>query len=162
MKFRMLSLLSIILVLTIKSLEISAKDYHELRVLARAIPPSPYVPSIVPFEDFSELDSVVLQLAEANAIKEMYVGLNDSITQEYTAYEKLKSIATEEELNELLLHESPVVKVYAYRALVVNEMNMNCDVELALLEDTTCVDWYSDELVTNTTVKDMIQLSYFE
>ena len=54
MKFRMLSLLSIILVLTIKSLEISAKDYHELRVLARAIPPSPYVPSIVPFEDFSE------------------------------------------------------------------------------------------------------------
>ena len=92
----------------------------------------------------------------------MYVGLNDSITQEYMAYEKLKSIATEEELNELLLHESPVVKVYAYRALVVNEMNMNCDVELALLEDTTCVDWYSDELVTNTTVKDMIQLSYFE
>ena len=158
MKLRMLSLLSVILALTIKSLEISAKDYHELRVLARAIPG----PSLTPYDLATELDSVVYQLAQANSVKEMYVGENDTMTSEYSAYEKLKMIATEQELNKLLLHESPIVKVYAYRALVVNEMNMDCDVELALLEDTTCIDWYSEDVLTNTTVKEMIQRPYYK
>lgn len=158
MKLRMLSLLSVILALTIKSLEISAKDYHELRVLARAIPG----PSLTPYDLTTELDSVVYQLAQANSVKEMYVGENDTITSEYSAYEKLKMIGTEQELNKLLLHESPIVKVYAYRALVVNEMNMDCDVELALLQDTTCIDWYSEDVLTNTTVKEMIQRPYYK
>ena len=70
MKFRMLSLRSIILVLTIKSLEISAKGYHELSILARAIPPSPYIPSIVPFENISELDSII-KGEEPNSISDL-------------------------------------------------------------------------------------------
>lgn len=162
MKYRMLSLLSIILVISVKSLEISAKDYHELRVMARAIPPDPYAPQIVPFILENELDSVVYQLAQAPGIKEMYLGTNDSITSEFLAYEKLKGLATEKELNALLIHNSPVVKVYAYRALIVNDMNMDCDIESSLFVDTTCLDWYMDEIPTATTVGELIQVPFQE
>ena len=61
-----------------------------------------------------------------------------------------------------MLHESPVVKVYAHRALTVNAMNMNCDYELSLIEDTTYVDWLTEDMLVNTTVSDLIQLEYFE
>ena len=158
----MLSLLSIILVISVKSLEISAKDYHELRVMARAIPPDPYAPQLVPFVLENELDSVVYQLAQAPGIKEMYLGTNDSITNEFLAYEKLKGLATEKELNALLIHNSPIVKVYAYRALIVNEMNMDCDIESSLFVDTTCLDWYMDEIPTATTVGELIQVPFQE
>jgi len=161
MKLRMLSLLSIILVLTVKSMDISAKDYHELRVFANAIPDVPYAP-MFPTDGYNELDSVIYQLAQANSIKERCIGYSDSITSEYLAYERLKMIASEEELNELMLHNSPIVKIYAHRALVMNDMNMNCDYELTLLEDSTCIDWFADDMVTNTTVQEMVQLAYFE
>ncbi|MCH2228799.1 MAG: hypothetical protein MK105_00545 [Crocinitomicaceae bacterium] len=162
MKYRMLSLLSIILVLSIKSMEISAKDYHELRIMVNAIPPSPYAPQIVPLILENELDSIVYQLAQANGIKERYIGQNDTINSEFIAYEKLKDLATEEDLNGLLLHDSPIVKVYAYRALLVNEMDMNCDVETALFLDTTCLDWYLDEIPTASTVGEMVQVPFQE
>lgn len=162
MKYRMLSLLSIILVISVKSLDISAKDYHELRVMVRAIPPDPYAPQIVPFILENELDSIVFRLAQAPGIKEMYLGTNDSITSEFRAYEKLKELATEKELNELLVHNSPIVKVYAYRALLVNEMNMDCDVQSSLLLDTTCLEWYMNNTPTYTTVGELIQIPFQE
>lgn len=162
MKYRMLSLLSIILVVSIKSMEISAKDYHELRVMVNAIPASPYVPQIVPFILENELDSVVFQLAQADGIRERFVGQSDTISNEFVAYEKLKELATEEELNKLLLHDSPIVKVYAYRALTINEMDMDCDVETALFVDTTCLDWYLEEVPTASTVSELIQVPFQE
>ncbi len=160
MKLRMLSVLSILVALLIKSMDISAQDYNHLRLLAHAIPADS--PLLFPYPMETELDSVVYQLAQSTSIKERFVGLNDSITPEFEAYERLKMIASEEELNELMLHESPVVKVYAHRALTMNEMNMNCDYELALLEDSTCIDWFANDMFTNTTVAELVQQQYFE
>jgi len=160
MKLRMLSVLSIVIALLIKSVEISAQDYHYLRVLAHAVPAES--PTFLPYPMETQLDSAIYQLAQTNVVMERFVGINDSITPEFEAYEKLKMLASEQELNDLLLHASPVVKVYAHRALVVNEMNMNCDYELALFEDTTCIDWFADDLLTNTTVAEMVQQEYFE
>ena len=160
MKLRMLSVLSIVVALLVKSMDISAQDYYNLRVLAHAIPED--TPTLLPYPMETELDSVVFQLAQSTDIKERFVGMSDSITPEFEAYERLKLIASEEELNDLLLHESPVVKVYAHRALAMNEMNMNCDYELALFEDSTCIDWFSADMLTNTTVAEMVQREYFE
>ena len=161
MKLRMLSLLSIILVFGIKSMDISAKDYHEFRVMVNAIPEGPYIPTLIPLALENRLDSVVFELSQASAVKEMYIGINDTLTPEYHIFQELQSIATEEELNELLTHDSPIVKIYSYRALIVNDMNMNCDYELALLEDTTCIDLFAGNEVTNTTVKEMVQLDLY-
>lgn len=158
MKFRMLSILSIVLVLMIKSLDISAKDYNNFRFLVNAIPADP---SMIPFPLETQLDSVVYTLAQANSVLDAENPEFD-LTSSFEAYEKLKLVATEAELNELMLHESPVVRVYAYRALVVNALNMNCDYESQLLLDSTCVDWVENGKVVNTTVSDLVQHTYFE
>src|SRR3989338_3614159 len=120
MKLRMLSVVSIVVVLMIKSMDISAQDYNNLRLFVNAIPSDP---SLVPFPLETQLDSVVYQLAMSEGVMERFVGESDSSSEVFAAYERLKAVATEEELNELLLHESPIVRIYAYRALVVNEMN---------------------------------------
>ncbi len=160
MKLRMLSVLSIVVALMIKSMDISAQDYNNLRILAHAIPAE--TPSLIPFPLETELDSVVYQLAQSEGIMERFVGAFDTITPAFEAYERLKMIASEDQLNELMRHDSPIVKIYAYRALVVNQMNMNCDYEQELIGDSTCIDWFSEDLLTNTTVAEMVQRPYFE
>jgi len=154
----MLSLLSVIIALGIKSMGISAKDYHEFRVMVNAIPESPYVPTLIPIALENRLDSIVFDLSQATAVKQMFIDINDTITPEHHVFQELQTIASENELNELMIHSSPVVKIYAYRALIANDMNVNSDYELALLEDTTCVDFYAGSEVLNSTVKDMVQM----
>lgn len=140
-------------------MDISARDYTNLRILANAIPGDPV---LFPYPLETQLDTVVYQLAQSDGFMERFTGESDTVSPAFEAYEKLKTIATEEQLNDLLLHESPVVKVYAYRALIVNQMNMNCEYELDLLEDSTCIDWFADNQLTSTTVADLVQKPYFE
>ena len=158
MKLRMLSVLSIVLVLMIKSMDISAKDYNNFRFLVYSIPSDP---SLVPFPMETQLDTLVYTLAQANSILETEHPEYDPF-ETFAAYEKMKIIATEAELNELMVHESPIVRVYAYRALVVNAWNMNCDYETLLLQDSSCVDWVENGAIVNTTVADLVQHTYFE
>ena len=157
----MLSLLSIIIALGIKSMGISAEEYHKFRVLVNAIPPSPYVPTLMPIAMENRLDSIVFELSQATAVKEMFIEVNDSITPEFAIYREFQSVATEEELNKLLTHSSPIVKIYSYRALISNNMNLNCDYELNLLEDTSCVDFYAGNELMNSTVREMVQQDLF-
>ena len=152
-----MSLLSIILVLSVKSLEISAKDYYELRVMVNAIPPDPYAPHLLPYALENKLDSVVFRLSQAPLVTDIFTIDNDTLSEKFEAVEMLSSAANEEELNNLLLHKSPIVKVYAYRTLLINEMNMNCDYELLLLEDTTCVGYLTRDQIVNSTVKELVQ-----
>lgn len=160
MKLRMLSVLSIVVVLMIKSMDISAKDYYNLRLFVNAIPSDP---SLVPFPLETQLDSVVYQLAISEGVAERYVGEDNTSSEVFAAYERLKAVASEEELNELLLHESPIVRIYAYRALVVNEMSMNNDYVELLIQDSTCVDYFIESTAMNTTVADMVTtVTYFE
>jgi len=157
MKLRMLSVLSIVIALGIKSMDISARDYHDLRVFANAIPQSPYIPTPLPIALENRLDSIVFTLSQASAVKDMYININDSLTPQFELFQELQYTANETELNALLIHESPFVRVYSYRALIVNDMNLNCDYEMAIMEDTTCIDLFAGSELTNTTVKDQIQ-----
>lgn len=160
MKLRMLSVLSIVIALLIKSMDISAQDYNTLRILAHAIPGES--PTLLPYPMETELDSIVYRLANGNGVKERYVGLRDSVSAEFEAYERLKLVATEEDLNNLLLHESAIVKVYAHRALMVQQMNINEDYENALRLDSTCVDWLTSDMLKNSTVAELVAQEFFE
>ncbi len=157
MKLRMLSLLSIILALGIRSMDISAKEYHALRVLTHAIPEGPYIPTPMPLALENRLDSLVFHLSHYSVVKDVYININDSITPEHSIFEELQTVASEDELNELINHPSPIVRIYAYRALIVNDMNLNCDYELNLLSDTTCIDFYAGNEVLSSTVQEMVQ-----
>ncbi len=157
MKLRMLSLFSIIIALGIRSMDISAKEYHALRVFTHAIPDVPYVPTPMPLALENRLDSLVYHLSHFSVVKDVFININDPYTPEHSIFEEIQEIATEDELNELINHESPVVRIYAYRSLIINDMNLNCDYELNLLSDTTCVDYYAGNEIISSTVQEMVQ-----
>ncbi len=138
-------------------MDISAKEYHAMRVWTKAVPEGPYIPTPMPLALENRLDSLVYHLSHFSVVKDVFININDSFTPEYSIFEEIQEIANEEELNELINHESPVVRIYAYRALIVNDMNLNCDYELNLLSDTTCVDFYAGSEVISSTVQEMIQ-----
>lgn len=160
MKLRMLSLLSIILVLTVKSIEISAKDYYELRVAVNAIPPDPYAPHLFPHPLDDKLDSIIYRITQASVVIDPFEPNIDNESENFAFFNDLSTIATEQELNALLMHSSPAVQIYAYRALLMNNMNMNCDYELALLEDTTCVSYLTENTVVTSTIKELVQSDF--
>lgn len=153
----MLSLLSIILALTIKSMEISAKDYYDLRVAVNAIPSDPYAPHLFPYALEDKLDSIVFRISQASIVINPFEPNIDNQSENFAFFNDLKATATEQELNALLMHTSSAVKIYAYRALLMNNMNMNCDYELALLSDTSCVSFYTENSVITSTVQELVQ-----
>ena len=160
MKFKMLSLLSIILALTIKSMEISAKDYYELRVAVNAIPPDPYAPHLFPHPLENKLDSIVYRIAQSSFVIDPFATNIESDSENLAFFNDLKNTASEQELNALMMHISPAVKIYAYRSLLINNMNMNCDYELALLEDTSCVNLLTNKEIIPSTVKELVQSDF--
>ena len=80
------------------------------------------------------------------------IAVEESIT-----FDELIKSANENELNALLMHQSAPVKVYAYRALLVQSMNVNSDFEQALLNDTSCVNLISKKQIIPTTVKEIVE-----
>ena len=143
MKVRLLSLLSVVLVLSIKAYETTARELNdERRNIAIFQPRAEFGEGRV-FENMTQVDSLVIILAESEAVKERYVGFSGYTPTEYKTFEELMEVASEDELNNLLTHSSPIVRVYAYRALLANEMEINLDYETSLMQDSTEVDWFS-------------------
>ncbi len=159
MKFRMLSLLSIILALTVKSMEISAKDYNELRVFVNAIP-STTTQNFMAYRLENKLDSVVFHIIQTSTVTDVFEPNTDLSSDNYSSFNELKKSANENELNALLSHQSAPVKVYAYRALLSQSMNVNSDFEIALLNDTSCVNLLSNNKLISSTVMEIAENDY--
>jgi hypothetical protein len=156
MKFRMLSLLSIILALTVKSMEISAKDYNEFRVFVNAIPSTP-TQNLLAYRLENKLDSIVFHIIQTSTVSDVFEPNTEQTIENNTSFDELIKSANENELNALLMHQSAPVKVYAYRALLVQSMNVNSDFEQALLNDTSCVNLISKKQIIPTTVKEIVE-----
>lgn len=163
MKVNLLSLLSVVLVLSLKAYEISAREEN------RENRSEAYHPALA-FLDTEEyhylesasMDSLINQLGRSTTIKERYVGFASSTPNEYILYSKLKESATQDELNGLMRHYSPVVRVYAYRALISNEMEVNVTYENSLYEDTTSVNWFSGCIYKSSTVKQIVEQGFVD
>ena len=155
----MLSLLSIILALTVKSMEISAKDYNELRVFVNAIP-STTTQNFMAYRLENKLDSVVFHIIQTSTVTDVFEPNTDLSSDNYSSFNELKKSANENELNALLSHQSAPVKVYAYRALLSQSMNVNSDFEIALLNDTSCVNLLSNNKLISSTVMEIAENDY--
>ena len=156
MKFRMLSLLSIILALTVKSMEISAKDYNEFRVFVNAIPSTP-TQNLLAYRLENKLDSIVFHIIQTSTVSDVFEPTTEQTFENNTSFDELIKSANENELNALLMHQSAPVKIYAFRALLAQSMNVNSDFELALLNDTSCVNLISRDQIIPTTVKEIVE-----
>ncbi len=161
MKVRLLSLVSVVLVLSIKAYETKARESNDARRMAIFEPESDLVDGNQ-FMFISPLDSLVAILSESKAVKEQHVGFAGITPKEYRAFETLKETAEQEELNNLLTHHSPIVRVYAYRALYANEMEINVDYETALMNDTTAVDWFSGCVLMPSSVQDLVSEGFID
>jgi len=161
MKVHLLSLLSVVLVLSLKAAEISAREesqeessevYHPALAFLDADEYS--------YSESASLDSLINTLGRSNTVKEQYVGFAGLTPNEYVLFEKLKSTATEYELNNLMKHYSPVVRIYAYRALIDNNMEINAQSENFLYEDTTTVNWFSGCIYKTSTVQQVVEQGF--
>lgn len=165
MKVNLLSLLSVVLVLSLKAYEISAREENEQNNVEVYHPALEFLDADAREYHYSEsasLDSIITVLGKSNTLKERYVGFSGITPKEYLLFEKLKELGTQDELNTLMKHYSPVVRIYAYRALIANEMEVNGNIENVLYEDTASINWFSGCIYKSTTVQELLEQGFVE
>ena len=165
MKVHLLSLLSVVLVLSLKAYEISAREENEQNSVEASHPALAFLDADAREYHYSQsasLDSIINVLARSSTLKERYVGFSGITPKEYLMFEKMKELGTQDELNTLMKHYSPVVRIYAYRALIANEMEVNVNIENVLYEDTTSINWFSGCIYKSTTVQELVEQGFVE
>jgi len=162
MKFKLLTLFSIILALVIKTYSLSARDGviddDEVHLLAEW--------ELLNQDDSlrhaKHVDLLADELAQSNKITEEYTGAGALVKcNTYKQYERLRLAANEAELNNLLMHESPVIRVYAHRALVERALMPDAGLVANIAGDSTEVIWLNGDVVIHTTVMDMVSANMF-
>lgn len=162
MKYRLLTLFSIILALVVKTYALSSRDGviddEEVELLAA-------------WELKNKEDSIQHQahvyrivevLATADRVTEEYTGAGSLIKcNTYHEYSKLRRAANEKELNELLTHDSPIIRVYAHRAMMERELQPNPDIVATMANDSTEVEWLNGDVLVHTTVMELVSSNMF-
>jgi len=162
MKFRLLTLFSIILALVIKTYAVNTRDgvidEEEVELLATW--------ELKNHEDSIQHQEHVYRIVDV-------IASSDKVTEEYTGaaslvkcntyyeYTKLRRAANEVELNGLLLHDSPIIRVYAHRALMERELMVNPDFVAQIANDSTAIEWLNGDVLVRTTVMDLVSSNMF-
>lgn len=165
MKVNLLSLLSVVLVLSLKAYEISAREENEQNNIEAYHPALAFLDADAREFHYSEsasVDSIITVLGKSNTLKERYVGFSGVTPNEYLLFQKLKEFGTQDELNSLMKHYSPVVRIYAYRALIANDMEVSVNNENLLYEDTTTINWFSGCIYKTTTVQELLEQGFVD
>lgn len=139
MKYYIMTLVSIVVVLAIKSYTINAQDkpINDQQVELMASGELLNLADTIRHQKM--INRFLSKLETSEKLYERYTGAANFPNQVFENYERIERVGTEEELNELLLHESPVVRIYAHRALAVNQMEMDNEAMELLVNDTTLV-----------------------
>ncbi len=162
MKLRLLTLFSIVVALVVKTYALSSRDgvidEDEVELLATW--------ELKNREDSVHHEKHVLRIAEVLAasdkVTEEFTGAGSLIQCEtYRDYAKLRRAANEEELNHLLLHDSPIIRVYAHRALMERHLQPNADLVAQIASDSTSVTWLNGDVLVHTTVMDLVSANMF-
>jgi len=103
------------------------------------------------------LKVLVKRIIQTSTVSDVFEPNTEQTIENNTSFDELIKSANENELNALLMHQSAPVKVYAYRALLVQSMNVNSDFEQALLNDTSCVNLISKKQIIPTTLKEIVE-----
>ena len=160
MKFRLLTLFSIIVVLGVKTYTMNARDGKiddaDVELLTN-------------WELKNKTDSIyhqkhvvriVEELAKSPYITEERINIIEN-SETYQEYNRLRLVANDFELNRLLVHPSPVIRVYAHRALIENGMQPNNYHLQLIASDSTNIDWMQGDLMVKTTVMDIVSENMF-
>jgi hypothetical protein len=158
----MLTLFSIVLALVIKTASLNAKDGviddEEVELLSQW--------ELKNADDSlrhqHHVDLLAEELAKSEQITEEFTGAGALIkTDTYHQYARLRKAANETELNDLLAHESPVIRVYAHRAIMERELNPNPEMVAQIASDSTEIAWLNGDILVHTTVMDLVSANMF-
>lgn len=93
-------------------------------------------------------------LDSSETMNEKGVGFGGIYTWQYACYERLKQVASTRELIYLTKHRNPVIRVYAYKALIGVDSVEAKVARKRLLNDTATFDYFSGCMMTQEQVKD--------
>ncbi len=91
----------------------------------------------------NSFSALLKELERAECVNESGIGFAGEYTRTYALFERIKQIATENQLNGLLRNSNPVVRVYAFRSLVDLKYESEGKAKQILDMDTTSVCWFS-------------------
>ena len=134
-----MTLVSIVVVLGIKSYTINAQDQPmndgDLELLAGI--------ELLNHSDTVRhqkmIDRFVKSLEKAEFLYGRFTGPAEIPNEVYADYERIQRVGTHEELQLLMTHDSPIVRLYAHQAMAINGMDMDRSTLESMLNDTTLV-----------------------
>lgn len=162
MKFRLLTLFSIIVALLVKTYAMNSRDGiiddEEVELLANWELKN----SNDSIQHEAHVQRIVKTLAASDRVTEEYTGAASLVKcNAYYEYSRLKRAANEYELNTLLDHESAVVRIYAHRAIMEKNYTPDPYSLAQIANDSTEVTWLNGDVLVHTTVMDLVSTNMF-
>lgn len=155
MKYYIMTLVSIVVVLAIKSYTINAQDKPINDTQVELMASGKLLNHADTVRHQKMINRFLTDLEMSEFLCERYMGAAEFPSEVFENYERIQRVGTEEELNTLLSHESPVVRIYAQRALSVNNMNANPEALELLVNDTTSVLQFDGLKIRKVAVMDL-------
>ena len=162
MRFYIMTLVSIITVLAIKSYTINAQaesniDDLDVEIMASAA----LLTKADTVRHQKMIKRFVKTIESSPYVYGEFSGSADFPNSVYENYQRIERVSTAQELNTMLLHESPVVRVYAHRALMANQMEIYGDNLDALVADSAEVYQIDGLAISKVRVMDIVTANMF-
>ena len=155
MKYYIMTLVSIVTVLAIKSYTINAQDQPIDDMEVAMMASGELLNKADTIRHQKMINRFIKGIEGSEILYGKYSGSAEFSNDIYENFERIQRVGTAEELNDLLVHESPVVRLYAHKALAVNGMPMDHDKLEALVNDTTTLIQHDGFIITKVTVGDL-------
>ncbi len=84
----------------------------------------------------TNINNLVEQIAKDKMMESEYLGFAGTKSEQYQNFQKLKSKASDAEIKNLIAHENPILRTYAYQSLIERELIQPLEAfEEAMLND---------------------------
>jgi hypothetical protein len=157
-----MTLISIVTVLAIKSYTINAQDRPVNDVDLEMMASEALLNKADTIRHQKMIKRFVKGIEGADMVYGRYAGSADFPTSVFENYERIQRVATVQELNELVEHDSPVVRVYAHRALMENNMSIQPIHLESLIADTTEIMMMNGLEISKVRVMDVVAQNIFQ
>ena len=92
-----------------------------------------YVIDTLPYNDIRDYpqiryaenqDSLIEGLIKADIVEERHIGIAGMYSKQFARYERLTELTNEKELLELTKHQSPIIRIYAFKGLLEKDSKL--------------------------------------
>jgi hypothetical protein len=156
-----MTLVSVVVVLTIKSYTTTAQDRPINDVELEELAKYDLLNRADTLRHRKIVDRFVSALAFDTVVSGKFTSQGVLPNPDFASYERIERIATEEELTDLLSHENPVVRAYAIQAIAVREINLDSEMLNLLTSDTTKILFIDGFSGRETRISDLVAEELF-